>query len=171
MHLSGTYHPLSRYLLPPTPARKNYHPLPNCKCHLNKRTLKISHLIDVSLIASRNLPISMRPPWSLLALSLVVRPTVAPPCMNEGNLLLLRSSFLSCLAGTVPYIFGAETRVRARHSSHSLSLSLPLTVSPLSLESGSADILRAHFSARALKFPLGTPSAFVRGASIVLRLY
>ena len=36
--------------------------------------------------------------WSLpdpsLALSLVVRPTVAPPCLNKGNLLLLRSSFL-----------------------------------------------------------------------------
>ena len=45
----------------------------------------------------------MKPPWSLSALSLVVSPTVAPPCLNKGNLLLLRSSFLFCLARTVPY--------------------------------------------------------------------
>ena len=36
----------------------------------------------------------MEPPWFLSVLSLVVRPTVAPPCLNKGNLLLLRSSFL-----------------------------------------------------------------------------
>ena len=36
----------------------------------------------------------MEPPWSLSELSLVVRPTVAPPCLNKGNLHLLRSSFL-----------------------------------------------------------------------------
>ena len=45
----------------------------------------------------------MKPPWSLSGLSLVVRPTVAPPCLNKGNLLLLRWSFLFCLAGTMPY--------------------------------------------------------------------
>ena len=45
----------------------------------------------------------MKPPWSLLVLSLVVRQTVTPPCLNKGNLLLLRSSFLFCLAGTMPY--------------------------------------------------------------------
>ena len=45
----------------------------------------------------------MKPPWSLWALSLVVRPTVAPRCLNEGNLLLLRLSFLFCLAGTMHY--------------------------------------------------------------------
>ena len=45
----------------------------------------------------------MKPPWSLSALILVVRPTVAPPCLNKGKLLLLRSSFLFCLAGTMPY--------------------------------------------------------------------
>ena len=47
-----TYHP--------QPAQKTYHPLPNYKCHLNKRILKISCLIDVSLITSTNLPISMK---------------------------------------------------------------------------------------------------------------
>ena len=97
----------------------------------------------------------MEPPSSLLVLSLVIRLTVAPPCLNKGNLLLLRSSFLFCLAGTMPYILGAETQEGARQSSHSLSLSLPLIVFPFSLESGSANILRAHFSARALKFPSG----------------
>ena len=52
LHLSGTYHPLSRTLPhptpaqktyhplsgnlpPPIPAQKTYHPLPNYKCHLN----------------------------------------------------------------------------------------------------------------------------------------
>ena len=103
MHLSGTYHPLSGNLPPPTPAQKTYHTLPNYKCHLNKRILKISLLIDVSLITSTNLPISMKPPCSLSALSLVVRLTVAPPCLNKGNLLLLRSSFLFCLGRTMPY--------------------------------------------------------------------
>ena len=90
-----TYHP-------PPPAQKIYHPLPNYKCHLNKRIFK-SLLIDVSLIVSTNLPKSMKPPWSLSALSLVLRPTVAPPCLNKGNLLLLRSSFLFCLTRTMPY--------------------------------------------------------------------
>ena len=64
---------------------------------------KKSCLINVPLIASTKLPISMKPPWSLSALSLVIRPTVAPPCLNKGNLLLLRSSFLFCLAQTMPY--------------------------------------------------------------------
>ena len=41
----------------------------------------------------------MEPPWSLSALSLVIRPTVAPPCLNKGNLLLLKSSFLFFLFG------------------------------------------------------------------------
>ena len=62
-----------------------------------KKIPKTSRLINVSLIASTNLPINMEPPWSLLALSLVIRPTVTPPYLNKGNLLLLRSSFLFCL--------------------------------------------------------------------------
>ena len=78
-----TYCPLSRNFPPPTPAQKTYHSLPNYRCRLNKRILKKSRLINVSLIASTNLPISMKPPWSLSALSLVVRPTVAPPCLNK----------------------------------------------------------------------------------------
>ena len=35
LHLSGTYHPLSRNLPPSTPAQKTYHPLPNYKWRLN----------------------------------------------------------------------------------------------------------------------------------------
>ena len=97
-------------LINPCPETFHHHtcpedlsPLPDYKCHLNKRILKISRLINVSLIASTNLPISMKPPWSLSALSLVVRPAVTPPCLNKSNLLLLRSSFLFCLARTIPY--------------------------------------------------------------------
>ena len=58
----GLITPCPENLPPPTPAQKTYHPLPNCKCHLNKRILKISRLIDVSLIVSTNLPVSMKPP-------------------------------------------------------------------------------------------------------------
>ena len=58
------------------------------------RILKTSRLINISLNASKNLPINVEPPWSLPVLSLVLRPTVTPPCLNKGNLLLLRSSFL-----------------------------------------------------------------------------
>ena len=91
-----TYHPLH-------PPRRLITPLPNYKCHLNKRILKISCLIDISLITFTNLPVSMKLPCSLSALSLVIRLTIAPPCLNKGNLLLLRSSFFFCLSGTVPY--------------------------------------------------------------------
>ena len=99
----GLINPCPETLSSPTPAQKASHPLPNYKCHLNKRILKISHLINIFLIASTNLPISMKPPWSLSVLSLVVRQTVAPLCLNKGNLLLLRSSFLFCLAQTISY--------------------------------------------------------------------
>ena len=58
----GLNSPWSGNLPPPPPAQKTYCPLPNCRCHLNKRILKISLLIDVSLIASTNLPINMKPP-------------------------------------------------------------------------------------------------------------
>ena len=104
-HCPETYHPLHS-------PRRLITPLPICQSHLNKRILKTSRLIDVSLIASTNLPISMKPPWSLLALSLVVRPTVAPPCLNKGNLLLLRLSFLFCLARTMPYRYIGKKALR-----------------------------------------------------------
>ena len=72
----------------------------------------------------------------------------------------------------MPYIFGAETREGVKHSSHvslSLSLSLPLIVFPFSPESGSGSILRAHFSARALKFPSGhqVPLEFTCGSESI----
>ena len=57
-------------------------------------------------MASTSLPTNMEPPWSLSALCLVVRPTVAPPCLNKDNLLLLRSSFLFLpWVWTIPYNF------------------------------------------------------------------
>ena len=40
---------------------------------------------------------NMEPPRSLSALSLIVRLTVALPCLNKGNLLLLRSALHFCL--------------------------------------------------------------------------
>ena len=105
------------------------------------------------------------------ALSRVVRPTVAPPCLKKGNLFLLRSSFLFCLAGTMPYIFGAETREGARHSSHSLSHSPSLSLfSPFPRSPGAQTSL-SSLLCQGSEVPLGTPSASVRGASLVLRLY
>ena len=112
-----TYHPLSGNLPPPTPVQKTYHPLPNYKHHLNKRIPKTSRLINVSHIASTNLPINIEPPWSLSTLSLVVRPTVAPPCLNKGNLLLLRSSFLF-LPRPELYLTGLTLKLKLQHFGH-----------------------------------------------------
>ena len=87
-----------------TPCPETYHPL-----HPPRRL--ITPCPTTNVISTKEY--SKYPTWltlllslpqtSLLALSPVVRPTVAPPCLNKGNLLLLRSSFLFCLAGTVPY--------------------------------------------------------------------
>ena len=78
------------------PGRLNT-PCPTTNAISTKKIPKTSHLINVSLITSTNLPINMEPPWSLSGLSLLVRPTVFPPCLNKGNLLPLRSSLLFCL--------------------------------------------------------------------------
>ena len=112
----------------------------------------------------------MELPWSLLVLSLVVRLTVALPCLNKGNLLLLRSSFLFCLG---PNYTLHSWRRNPGGGEALISLSLchspSLSLFSLFLESGSTNIHGAHFSARALKFPLGMLSAFMSGASLVLR--
>ena len=114
----------------------------------------------------------MELPWSLLVLSLVVRLTVALPCLNKGNLLLLRSSFLFCLG---PNYTLHSWRRNPGGGEALISLSLchspSLSLFSLFLESGSTNIHGAHFSARALKFPLGMLSAFMSGASLVLRFY
>ena len=103
-------------------------------------------------------------------LSLVVRPTVAPPCLNKGNLLLLRSSFLFLpqpelfLTFLVPKLGRGEALV-------SLSLTLPPShCFPFSRSLGARTSSELTFLP-GLKFPSGTPSAFVSGASLVLRLY
>ena len=48
------------------PQPKTSHPLVNYKCHLSWRLLKTSCLPNISLIASTNLPLNMKPPWSVL---------------------------------------------------------------------------------------------------------
>ena len=54
----------------------------------------MSRLTNISLIASTNIPFKYEASLIPLRLSLVIRPTVAPPCLNKGNLPLLRSSLL-----------------------------------------------------------------------------
>ena len=74
-----------------SPLPKTSHPLFNYKCHL----------ITQNVLPDEHFPYRFhKPPFKYeaslipLVLSLVVRPTVAPPCLNKGNILLLRSSFL-----------------------------------------------------------------------------
>ena len=102
----------------------------------------------------------MKPPWSLSALSLVVRPTVAPPCLNKGNLLLLRSSFLFGLAGTMPY-------------SHCVCC-LSTAVTPINFNKVSC---KCWFKASWLKFPMcrasphqASPSPAISPSHLSLRL-
>ena len=77
--------------------------------------------------------------WSLpdpSPLSLVVRPTVAPPCLNKGNLLLLRSSFLFL---PWPELYLTFLVLKPGRGEALVSLSLPLPPShyfPFSPESG-----------------------------------
>ena len=57
-----------------------------------------SALLTSSPIASTKPPLKYESSLILRALSLVVRPTVTPPCLNKGKLSRLRSSFfLHCL--------------------------------------------------------------------------
>ena len=101
-------------------------------------------------------------------LSLVVRPTVAPPCLNKGNLLLLRSSFLFLPQPELYLTFLVPGRGEALGS---LSLTLPPShCFPFSRSLGARTSSELTFLP-GLKFPLGMPSAFVSGASLVLRLY
>ena len=56
------------------------------------------HLTKSSRIASAKPPLKYEASLIPHVLSLVVRPTVAPPCLNKGNLFSLKSSsFLHCL--------------------------------------------------------------------------
>ena len=49
---------------------------------------------NISLIASTNLPLNMKSPWSLFCTQSGLWPTVTPPCLNKGNLPPLRLSLL-----------------------------------------------------------------------------
>ena len=67
----------------------------------------MSCLTNVSLIASTNLPLNMKPPWSLLSSAWSLGQLSSPPCLNEGNLPPLRSS-------PIPYMYhlGSEINLR-----------------------------------------------------------
>ena len=110
-------------------------PCPTTNVISKKEYSKYPSWLTVSLIASTNLPISMKPPCSLSALSLVVRLTVAPPCLNKGNLLLLRSSFLFCLGRTMPYrnLFHRMTIIQLHHIYPQRYLSITLLLPTLLL--------------------------------------
>ena len=93
LYLSGTYHPLSRNLTPPTPAQKIYHPCPTAMPSQPKTTQNIP--------ADERFPYHLhKPPYKYGAslISLQAQPgrwaDCRPSLPEKGNLLLLRSSFL-----------------------------------------------------------------------------
>ena len=103
----------------------------------------------------------MEPPWSL---SLVFRPTVTPPCLNKGNLLLLRWSFLF-LPRPKLYLTLVPGRGEALVS---LSLSLTLLVFPFP-GVWEHEHPPSSLFCQGSSFPWGAQC--LRGASLVLRLY
>ena len=104
-------------------------------------------------------------------LGLVVWPTVTPPCLNKGNLPLLRSSLLFCWSYTLFLFLFLVPKPREGEALVSFSLSLlPLIVFPFP-GVWEQEHAPSSLSARAHKVPLRTPSAFVSGASLVLRVY
>ena len=106
----------------------------------------------------------MEPPWSLSALSLVVRPTVTPPCLNKGNLLLLKVFPLSGSAQTTPYVLGA-----GKGRGTGLTLTLPHShCFPFSRSLGARNPPSSLFC-QGSSFPRGAQC--LSGASPVLRLY
>ena len=173
VYLSETYHPLSRGLITPCPETfhplhlpETYHPLPNYKRHLNWRIPKTSHLTNVSLITSTNLPLNMKPPWSLLHSAWLLG--WLSPLLAWIKVTYFRwgpLSFFFASTWTIPYILGAKTWERARHSSHSLCLSYSpsLSLFSLFLESGSVNTHRAHFLPGLIRSP--------RGCLVPLRVY
>ena len=115
LYLSETYHPLSRGLITPCPETfhplhlpETYHPLPNYKRHLNWRIPKTSHLTNVSLITFTNLPLNMKPPWSLLHSAWLLG--WLSPLLAWIKVTYFRwgpLSFFFASTWTIPYILGA----------------------------------------------------------------
>ena len=95
-----------------------------------------------------------------LALSLVIRLTVAPPCLNKGNLPPLRSSLLFCLGPELHFVLLVPRQGRGEAFA-SVSLALPPSHRSPFPDSRSVNIRGAHFSV----------SAFLSDASLVLRLH
>ena len=108
-----------------TPCPETFHPL-----HLPRRL--IAPCPTTNAISTKEYPkhpawcfpyLFYKPPFKYgaslipLALSLVVRPTVAPPCLNKGNLLLLRSSFLF-LPRPELYLTGLTLKLKLQHFGH-----------------------------------------------------
>lgn len=57
--------------------------------------------LSLPLLLLQNLPLNMKPPWPS-TLCLVLRPAVAPPCLNKGSLCWGRLPFFTTLSGTLP---------------------------------------------------------------------
>ena len=100
LHLPGTYHPLLRGLIIPCPK-------PPIPCSTTNAISSKEHPKHPAWLTFpyrfHKLPFKYEASLIPLALSLVVRPTVAPPCLNKGNLPPLRSSLVFASAQTIPY--------------------------------------------------------------------
>ena len=89
-----TFHPpTSARGLSPT-AQRTYHALPNYKCHLTKEYPKHPACLTIPYFFYKP-PFKYEASLIPLALSLVFRLTVAPPCLNKAP---LRSFLLFCLS-------------------------------------------------------------------------
>ena len=115
----------------------------------------------------------MKPP---VELSLAVRLTVATPCLNKGDPPPLRSSLLHFCLGLNYTLHSWCWNLGEGEALVSLSLALAFSPShsfPFAWNLGTwtPEHPPSSLSARAHKLPLGMPSAFVSGASLVLRLY
>ena len=176
LYLPGTYHPLPRNLPPPTSAQDLSAPAQNLPPPVQ---LQMPSQLKRFPYRFHKPPFKYEASLIPLALSLVIRPTVAPPCLKRGNLPPLRSSLLFCLGPELYLTFlvhyiqrGWGTRL-----SFSFTPSPSLSLFSLFLESGSSNpnirtSAELTFLPGLLSSPRNrTPSAFVNGASLVLRLY
>ena len=118
LHLPRTYHPCPGDLSPPTQ---------NLPPRIQTNAISIKDYPKRSTRLPHKSPFKYEASLIPLALSLVVRPTAAAPCLNKGNLPPLRLSLLFCLGRNYTVHSWCGNRERARHLSLSPSHCFPFS--------------------------------------------